>query len=143
MTGVEASATRTAACSCGRLSLTVAGDPSYFGACSCRDCQKTTGSVFSMSAYFPKAAVAPVAGEHSVHRRTSAAGRWLEFHFCPHCGSTVFWHAEFDPDSIGIAVGNFDDPAFGPPQYAVWSERRQPWVQFPPTCREYPQGPDL
>lgn len=133
--------TRTAICSCGRLSVAVAGKPSYFGACSCRECQKTTGSVFSMSAYFSKSAIKAITGEHCPYRRSSAAGRWLENHFCPSCGSMVFWYAEFDPDSIGISVGNFADPAFGPPEYAVWCDSRHPWVQFPDSCRQYPQHP--
>ena len=105
---------RTAICSCGALSIAVEGEPSYFGACSCRACQKATGSVFSMSAYFPKSAVAAIAGAHRLYRRQSDGGRELDFHFCPTCASTVFWYAEFDPDSIGISVGNFTDPGFGP-----------------------------
>jgi hypothetical protein len=135
--------TRTAACSCGRLSVTVAGEPGYFGACSCRDCQKATGSVFSMSAYYPRSAVQAIAGEPRRYRRTSAAGRSLDCHFCPTCGSMLFWYAEFDPDSIGISVGNFADPDFGAPQYAVWCESRHPWVQFPDSCRQYPRQPEL
>jgi len=42
--------TRTAACSCGQLRVTVNGKPGSVGACSCRDCQKSTGSVFGISA---------------------------------------------------------------------------------------------
>jgi len=99
--------------------------------------------VFSMSAYFPKASVQEIAGEIRLYRRRSAGGRWLDCHFCPTCGSMVYWHAEFDPDSIGISVGNFADPAFGSPQYAVWCDSQHPWVRFPEGCRTYRGQPDL
>jgi len=134
---------RAAVCSCAILSISVEGEPGFLGACSCRACQKATGSVFSMSAYFPRSAVAAIAGEHRLYRRQSDGGRWLDFHFCPTCASTVFWYAEFDPDSIGIAVGNFTDPGFGPPQYAVWCEAQHPWVRFPEACRTFARHPDL
>ncbi len=134
---------RKAVCSCGGLSIEVAGEPSYFGACSCRECQKATGSVFSMSAYFPRAAVQAIAGEHRLYRRRSEGGRSLDCHFCPTCGSMVYWHAEFDPNSVGISIGNFADPGFGSPQYAVWCDSKHAWVRFPETCREFPRQPEL
>jgi hypothetical protein len=134
---------RKAVCSCGQLSVAVAGEPSYFGACSCRECQRATGSVFSMSAYFPRSAVQAIAGEHRLYRRRSEGGRRLDCHFCPTCGSMVYWHAEFDPDSVGISIGNFADPGFGPPQYAVWCESKHAWVRFPESCREFPRQPEL
>jgi hypothetical protein len=31
------------------------------------------------------------------------------------CGSTVYWYAEFAPDEIGVAAGNFADPSFPAP----------------------------
>jgi hypothetical protein len=134
---------RTASCACGGLSVAVQGEPSYFGACSCRACQKATGSVFSMSAYFPRSAVESIAGDHKLYRRRSDGGRWVDEHFCPTCGSMVFWYAEFDPESIGVSVGNFADPGFGPPQYAVWCETQHPWVRFPDSCQRFPRQPEL
>jgi hypothetical protein len=96
-----------------------------------------------MSAYFPKSAVAGIAGAHKLYRRKSAQDRWLDSHFCPTCGSLLFWYAEFDPDSIGVSVGNFAEPGFGPPQYAVWCETKHPWVVFPDSCQQYPGQPEL
>jgi hypothetical protein len=31
------------------------------------------------------------------------------FHFCPSCGSTVYWEPARKPDMIGVAVGAFAD----------------------------------
>ena len=130
---------RTAACSCGQLTVTVAGEPVYVAAGSCLECQKGTGSVFGVSTSWPKAALVAIAGKSTCWRRSSWAGRWLDNYFCPVCGSTVYWYAESAPDSIGISAGNFADPAFPPPTYAVWCESKHPWVIFPEGCKPHPQ----
>jgi hypothetical protein len=127
--------TRTAACSCGQLRVTMNGKPSGVGACSCRECQKSTGSVFGISSYWPSSAVAAIEGKSTVWRRSSDAGRWVDSYFCPTCGSTLYWYAEALPDMIGIAAGNFADPNFEPPNFAFWSETQHPWVKFPEGCQ--------
>ena len=62
--------------------------------------------------------------------RGSDSGRKIELHFCPDCGSTVFWYAEIFPDLIGIAVGAFADPSMPWPTLSVWETARHPWVTF-------------
>jgi hypothetical protein len=52
----------------------------------------------------------------------------VNFHFCPLCGSTVFWGPERKPDAVGVAVGSFADPAFPSPSQSVYDERRHAWV---------------
>jgi hypothetical protein len=121
------------------LSVAVDGEPDFVAACSCLECQKATGSVFGVSTYWPKSAVKEIKGPSTVWRRHSWNGRWLDNYFCPVCGSTLYWYAEFSPDRIGINAGNFCDPGFPPPQYAVWSETKHPWVTFPTGCQELQQ----
>jgi hypothetical protein len=41
--------------------------------------------------------------------------RGNHYHFCPECGSTVYWEFALAPESLGVAVGAFTDPAFPPP----------------------------
>jgi hypothetical protein len=128
---------RTAACSCGQLRVTVSGKPGSVAACSCIECQRSTGSVFGISSYWPKAAVVAIEGKGTLWRRSSDSGRHIDNYFCPTCGSTLYWYAEAAPDTIGIAGGNFADPDFEPPTYAVWSETKHPWVRFPTGCKEH------
>ncbi|MGH6718417.1 MAG: GFA family protein [Alphaproteobacteria bacterium] len=131
---------RTAVCGCGQLSVTVRGEPGFHGLCSCLECQKASGSAFSYSGYWPKAAVQGIAGTSTVWRRISAKGRWLDTYFCPVCGSAVYGYAEFAPDMINVAIGNLADPGFPPPQYAVWNENKHPWVHVPEACAQHQKG---
>ena len=69
-------------------------------------------------------------GPSKVYVRGSDSGRKIEIHFCPDCGSSVFWYAEVVPDLIGIAFGAFADPSMPRPTLSVWETTRHPWVTF-------------
>jgi len=62
-------------------------------------------------------------------------------HFCPECGSTVYWELAMYPDLAGVAVGCFADPDFTPPQRAVWTDKQHHWVQFPDEMNTFPEAP--
>jgi hypothetical protein len=69
-------------------------------------------------------------GQSKVYVRGSGSGRKVEFHFCPDCGTSVFWYAEFRPDHVGIAFGAFADSLMPWPAASVWEVTRHPWVTF-------------
>jgi hypothetical protein len=116
-----------ATCSCGQLQVTCMAEPSRVSICHCVECQKRTGSVFSTNARFPRAAV-DLAGTFHTYRRTGDSGKDLTFHFCPQCGSTVFWELDSVPDVIAVAVGAFAKLDFPAPRVSVYESRRHSWV---------------
>ncbi len=103
--------TRRAACSCGQLSLTIEGEPVRISLCHCLECQRRTGAVISNQARFRRDQ-ATLSGRSAVWKRTAESGNALTFHFCPTCGSTVYWESEGFPGYVAVAIGNFADPAF-------------------------------
>jgi hypothetical protein len=123
--------TRHAACSCGQLHLTVEGEPARIAICHCLACQRRTGAVISNQAAFRQQQVT-FAGETATWMRPAESGNVITFHFCPICGSTVYWESERFAGYVVIAVGNFADPSFPAPTIAVWEQSRHPWVEFPP-----------
>lgn len=133
---------RVAQCACGQLSVVVAGDPEFHGMCSCLACQRMTGSAFDYSGYWLKSAVKEISGDHRSWRRHAQSGRWFEQHFCKDCGSTVFSYGEFAPDMINIAIGCFADPAFPPPEYAVWNLHKHSWVMPPEGIESLDEQPN-
>ena len=81
---------RHAACSCGQLHLTIEGEPSRNAMCHCLACQRRTGAVISNQARYRNDQVA-ITGKSTAWQRTADSGNAMTFHFCPTCGSTVFW----------------------------------------------------
>ena len=123
--------TRRAACSCGQLCLTIEGEPSRISLCHCLACQRRTGAVISNQARFRREQVT-FAGKSAEWMRTAESGNAMTFHFCPTCGSTVFWENDGFPGHITVAIGNFADPNFPAPTIAVWEQSRHPWFSLPP-----------
>ena len=132
---------RAAACTCGQLRIRTTGAPSIVSSCHCLACQRRTGSLFGAQAFFPRGQIVATEGERSTFRRQAESGAWLAFHFCPKCGSTVFWENERLPDIVSIAVGTFADPHFPPPVRTVWTTTKHDWLAFPDGIVSHPESP--
>ena len=130
---------RTAACSCGQLSVQVEGEPRGVGVCHCLACQRRTGSVFAALASF--SAPFKVIGKATEYLRVGDQGAQFLFRFCPVCGTSVF-HTEVGHDkSVSVAVGAFADPQFSAPQVSVYDCRRHPWVVLPENIKRFEKDP--
>jgi hypothetical protein len=127
---------RKARCLCGALTATVRGAPASVYLCACRNCQTKSGSAFSYAAVFAADAVT-IDGAHKAFRYTGESGRWIENHFCPDCGTAVFFLSEGLPGTIGIAAGCFAGETGGAhdaaltPQRLYWLENKHDWVRGP------------
>lgn len=119
---------RTATCACGRLQVRCTGEPVRISICHCFDCQKRTGSVFGMQARFPRETVSVVSGQSKAFTRKADSGNTVTFHFCPECGSTVYWELSGFPDVVAVAVGAFADPHFFAPKVSVYERSRHDWL---------------
>ncbi|HLC08152.1 MAG TPA: GFA family protein [Methyloceanibacter sp.] len=129
MTDTGCARERTARCLCGNLTVTARGEPVDVYACGCADCQRKSGSAFTYAAIYPESAVT-IAGERRAWRRHGDSGRFVDNHFCPTCGVSVYFHAEGLPGLVGIAVGCFADAAFAKPARLYWGSRRHRWLDL-------------
>jgi len=119
---------RTARCACGALTAVATGEPAAISMCSCTACQRRSGSAFAYSTYWNDAQVT-VDGPAELYERTSQRGRKAQHHFCPTCGTTLWYRGEHRPGMIGISAGCFADPAFPAPTVAVWDATRHHWLK--------------
>jgi len=126
----------TATCACGNASITVNAPPRMVGVCHCTNCKRRTGSAFGISAYFERSAVVARTGETSVYGFHHAAKNHdQERHFCPNCGTTLFWYISALPQQIGIAGGCFADHVLAEPGFSVTDRKRESWVSLPSTWK--------
>jgi hypothetical protein len=129
---------REASCNCGQLRVTCVGpDPARVSLCPCNLCQKQSGSAFSIQARFPREQVT-IEGKSTVWKISAKEAEALPygtcaslgatFHFCPVCGSTVYYISDADDARIGIKIGTFADPTFPPPKITGHTKYRHPWT---------------
>jgi len=128
---------RLASCSCGQLTAEVIGEPVRVSICHCLACQRRTGSVFGQQARFRREDVS-LSGASSEYVRVGDEGTRVEFHFCPNCGSTVYWKLAGLEGYLAIAVGAFADPNFPEPRVSVYESRKHGWVLAPVDAEHIP-----
>ena len=120
---------RTAACVCGALEIECSAEPLSVSLCHCTDCQRRTGSAFGVAAFFERDALR-IRGDATRFERRSEAGHRFRFHFCPTCGTTLYWETEARPGLVAVAAGAFADPAFPAPARSHFDHHRHPWLRF-------------
>ena len=99
--------------------------------CHCLDCQRRTGSAFSVAVFYERDRVRVDSGTSVVFERGSSSGYPVRFHFCGDCGSNVYWEPARLPDLIGVALGAFADPSFARPEQSVWTKDKHTWLDLP------------
>ena len=130
---------RTGQCHCGSLRVIATGEPDRVYLCHCGACQRRTGTAFHFGATYPKEQVR-LDGERKIYERAADSGYRIRFHFCPSCGTTLYWEGDRNPAVCGVAVGAFDTSAFPPPSDSIWEESMHPWLGLPPRMDHHRQG---
>lgn len=125
-----------AQCACGALKLTFSKPSELTALCHCLACQRRTGAPFSANAFYAIDDV-KISGISKEYIRTGDSGRKVRMHFCPTCGSTVFWRPDASPSRVGVAVGSFADPSFAPPVLSVFEQSKHAWVQLDETVEHF------
>ena len=120
---------RLAQCNCGQLRATCEGEPVRVSVCHCLACKRRTGSAFSHNATFARDQVKTEGVARSYSRKTDT-GRTNTYHFCPDCGSTVFYEVEMRPGTLAVPAGAFADPMFPKPTVEVFPERKVGWCEL-------------
>ena len=65
-------------------------------------------------------------GKAATFRSCDSGG--VTYHFCPECGSTVYWEIAVAPDFLGVAIGAMTDPTFPAPKISGFEEYGHPWA---------------
>ncbi len=124
-----------ASCQCGALSLEAVSDPELVIACNCRACQRRTGAAFGVGVLFPRSAVR-IEGDSRAWSRVAESGRQMTSHFCPVCGTSLFWLPEMRPGHVIVALGCLETEVAAPSR-VIWAEAQHDWVRFPEHLPHY------
>ena len=116
-------------CLCGRLTYRCDGEPLVTVVCHCKDCQRQTGSAFSIFVVVPRATL-HVGGDTLAMYVTVGAesGEERQRQFCSKCGSPVVTLLAEQPELAVIKAGTLNDPSWLSPTLGVWCGSAQPWL---------------
>ena len=131
----------TGGCHCGSIRYQADGEPLTHALCHCTDCRRHAGAPMVSWIMFRQDAVTVTKGAPKVYV-SSAHGRR---HFCPDCGTGVFFNnAEVMPGIVDVQSSTCDDADANPPQAHVQVAERLKWMEraheLPTFERFPPQG---
>ncbi len=118
-------------CPCEAVRFVVKAMPLLVDACHCRECQRWSGSAFSMSMPVKAEAFAITCGEPKHWRRIGANGVESTYWFCGECGGRVYGQRSGRPDIVSVRAGTLDDTSWVRPIAHVYMRSAQAWERNP------------
>ncbi len=118
-------------CLCGAVRYSSSAEPGGSAVCHCTDCQRQTGSAFSVILAVPEDSFT-IAGDSLSSFDTSGddSGQPVHRYFCSSCGSPLFSKVEAAAGKVFIKAGTLDDTSWLDPGRHIWTSSKQPWVQI-------------
>jgi hypothetical protein len=121
---------QTGGCQCRTIRYEITEAPQLVTTCHCTDCQRITGSAFSLGVALPETAFRLTAGQPRALLRMADSGRLNTRFVCPDCASWVYSLPR--SGVIRVRGGTLDDTSWLRPTRHIWTRSKQPWVHL---CR--------
>jgi len=119
---------QTGGCQCGKIRYEITEVPQMVYTCHCTECQRLTGSAFSLGAIVPEAAFHLRGIEPRPLQRKADSGRVNTRFVCPECATWI--HSAPRDGQLRFRAGTLDDRSWLRPTRHIWTRSKQPWVTF-------------
>lgn len=116
-------------CLCGAVEYRIERAPSVVGDCYCKDCRKSSGTVYCTHAVVAEAAYL-VSGQLSFYERAADSGNLVRRGFCPKCGSAIHSTNSSMPGVVFVRVSSMEDPNQAAPQMTVFARSAPHWARL-------------
>ena len=127
----------TGGCHCGAIRYEVEGEPAHSALCHCSDCRRHAGAPMVAWGLVKKEDL-KVEGETREYASSENGRR----HFCPNCGTGLFYTSEaVFPGQIDVQIATLDDPDSIVPQAQVQVAERIRWVKHIGEMPEFERYP--
>lgn len=116
-------------CLCGQVRYEVSGEPLAVVVCHCKNCQKQSGSTFSINIIGQSEQI-EIQGKLSTYADANDSGDPVNRNFCENCGSPIFSEILSQGNLIALKVGTLDDTSDIEPQTQFWCISKQNWLSL-------------
>jgi hypothetical protein len=111
----------TGRCLCGQIRYTANADPAIVAVCHCKNCQKQTGTAFSLIVGIPRSTIS-IQGKLKTFGDIGGSGQVVERNFRPECGSPIISDVAVMPELTFIKAGTLDDTSWLDPKMHIYCD---------------------
>jgi hypothetical protein len=129
-------------CLCGAITYRCDAEPLLTAICHCRNCQRQTGTSFSIVIAVPKGALVE-GGTLKTFKDIGDSGLPVVRKFCGNCGTPVASQLEAMPELEFIKAGTLDDTSWLRPTMEIWCDSSQPWLKIDGSRQLVQRNPPL
>jgi hypothetical protein len=117
-------------CLCGKVTYHCDGEPMATLLCHCTDCQRQTGTAFSIVVGVEREALHVDGAVSSFTTVGEDTGEAVHRQFCTACGSPIVSLPDATPDLAFIKAGTLNDRSWLEPEMEIWCRSAHPYVTF-------------
>ncbi|WP_422421662.1 GFA family protein [Pseudomonas sp. GZD-222] len=128
-------------CLCGSIHYSSPLNPLSVAVCHCSDCQKQSGSAFSINLLVPAASFVVEGARPGSYTKAGGSGLPVKRYFCSDCGSALYSEIATMPGVLAVKAGTLSQPASATPNLHLWCASAQPWVVIDRTLPCFEQAP--
>jgi hypothetical protein len=130
----------TGGCLCGQVRYSATADPAIVVVCHCKNCQKQSGTAFSVEVGVPKSTIS-IKGQLKTFNDTGDSGQPVERNFCPECGSPIFSDIAVMPELSFIKAHTLDDTSWLDPKMHIYCDSKAQWTSIPKDSTKFGKMP--
>ncbi|MCR5878197.1 GFA family protein [Phenylobacterium sp. J367] len=128
-------------CLCGEVRFEVTGPLVVGFACCCTECQKASGSAFSMSVLAMAGDFQVTAGEPRLWMRPGPSGQASAQYACPTCSARTHARPGYSDAVVSIRTGALDRGREVTPAAFFWTREAPEWFEPPEGVLAYETQP--
>ncbi len=129
-------------CHCGAVRYTCNKEPELTFYCHCKDCQKTTGSPFSVELMIRDDGL-EIEGPLESYVVQGDSGKPVTRWNCARCASGLYLECAADPGYVFLKAGSLDEASWVRPEMHIYTSAKQPWTVIRDDLPQYERAPDL
>ena len=128
-------------CLCGAVRYSTSAEPAMIAVCHCADCQKQSGSPFSVNVLVPGDQVEMAGETLTQYKVNGTSGQNVTRNFCNRCGSPLSTVLDAFGGLAAIKSGTLDDSSWVEPTIQIWCDSSRSWGVLADDLKKAPQNP--
>ena len=131
----------TGGCLCSAIRYSINADPQIVAACHCKDCQKQTGTAYSIILGIPADSVTIESGSPKSFETTGTSGQPVVRKFCGTCGSPILTDVKSIEGLLFLKGGTLDDTSSVEVGVEIWCDSKAEWATLSDSLPKLPGNP--